>query len=160
MEAVAGRRGEETGAVVEDRGGEVGRREAAEGHSLERGEVAAEVCPGENRILELIYQFIVYSLQFIVYIITLADSSLSSHRIVIFSSSSRRRRTHAGRSMWRGEGGRRGEVVRGGGEVRLPYDRERERREQERRQRQQDTKRQVINWQNGLFLALTLEAYQ
>ena len=48
--------------------------------------------------------------------------------------------------MWRGEGGRRGEVVRGGGEVRLPYDRERERREQERRQRQQDTKRQVINW--------------
>ena len=45
--------------------------------------------------------------------------------------------------MWRGEGGRRGEVVRGGGEVRLPYDRERERREQERRQRQQDTKRQV-----------------
>ena len=62
--------------------------------------------------------------------------------------------------MWRGEGGRRGEVVRGGGEVRLPYDRERERREQERRQRQQDTKRQVTNWHNGLFLALTLEAYQ
>jgi len=61
----------------------------------------------------------------------------------VSSSSSRRRRTHAGRSVWRGEGGRRGEVVRGGGEVRLPYDRERERREQERRQRQQDTKRQV-----------------
>ena len=50
--------------------------------------------------------------------------------------------------------------MRGGGEVRLPYDRERERREQERRQRQQDTKRQVINWHNGLFLALALEAYQ
>lgn len=45
MEAVAGRRGEETGVVVEDRGGEVGRRGAAEGHSLERGGVAAEVSP-------------------------------------------------------------------------------------------------------------------
>ena len=54
MEAVAGRRGEETGVVVEDRGGEVGRRGAAEGHSLERGGVAAEVFPGEKRILELI----------------------------------------------------------------------------------------------------------
>ena len=53
MEAVAGRRGEETGVVVEDRGGEVGRRGAAEGHSLERGGVAAEVSQGENRILEL-----------------------------------------------------------------------------------------------------------
>ena len=58
MEAVAGRRGEETGVAVEDRGGEVGRRGAAEGHSLERGGVAAEVSPGEKRILELIYQFI------------------------------------------------------------------------------------------------------
>ena len=58
MEAVAGRRGGETGVVVEDRGGEVGRRGAAEGHSLERGGVAAEVSPGEKRILELIYQFI------------------------------------------------------------------------------------------------------
>ena len=58
MEAVAGRRGEETGAVVEDRGGEVGRRGAAEGHSLERGGVVAEVFLGKKRILELNYQFV------------------------------------------------------------------------------------------------------
>ena len=59
MEAVAGRRGEETGAVVEDRGGEVGRRGAAEGHSLERGGVAAEVSQGEIEFLSYIS---VYSL--------------------------------------------------------------------------------------------------
>ena len=55
---LAGRRGGETGVVVEGRGGEVGRRGAEEGHSLERGGVAAEVSPGDKRILELIYQFI------------------------------------------------------------------------------------------------------
>ena len=61
-----------------------------------------------------------------------------------FSSGSRRRRTHGGRTVWRSSrGGGEGRPEHRGGEGRLPYDRERERREQERRQRQQDTKRQV-----------------
>ena len=55
MVAVAGRRGEETGVAEEDRGGEVGRRGAAEDHSLERGGVAAEVSPGEKRVIKLIH---------------------------------------------------------------------------------------------------------
>jgi len=60
------------------------------------------------------------------------------------SSGSRRRRTHGGRTVWRSSrGGGEGRPEHRGGEGRLPYDRERERREQERRQRQQDTKRQV-----------------
>ena len=55
MVAVAGRRGGETGVAVEDRGGEVGRRGAEEGHSLERGGVAAEVSLGEKRIQLILF---------------------------------------------------------------------------------------------------------
>ena len=77
-----------------------------------------------------------------------------------FSSGSRRRRTHAGRTGWRSSrGGGEGRPEHRAGEGRLPYDRERERREQERRQRQQDTKRQVsqsvaLEQLNGMLFIL------
>ena len=46
MEAVAGRRGVEARAVVEDREEEAGRQEAGGGHSQGRDGAAAEASPG------------------------------------------------------------------------------------------------------------------